>query len=286
MIFHEIVIQQRDSIELIRKKYNHKTSSHSFSALFLWKYSNNLSVYIDDDVFLIKRSDREKSDYFFPCGSDEKKMIIINELLKTEKPFFRYMREEDLNFTKKYFPDKFNFIEARNDWEYIYSKDELINLYGSKYGNLRNKIKKAKKICDWDIVEINSENINLITEITNLWIKKRNTDPNVKDDTSSIKAFKYFNDLKLRGILLYNENKAYAFSVGCEINGDTFDLHMSKSIINDIDNYMKWEFFKLLPDYIKYINREEDLGIKGIRINKTEMNPIFFNKLWSGEVAD
>ncbi|MDK2808695.1 MAG: hypothetical protein PWP24_1432, partial [Clostridiales bacterium] len=58
--------------------------------------------------------------------------------------------------------------------------------------------------------------------------------------------------------------------------------HISKAIIGSLDSYLKWQLFKRLPEDIIFINREEDLGITGLRTNKMDMKPIQFHELWKG----
>jgi hypothetical protein len=51
-------------------------------------------------------------------------------------------------------------------------------------------------------------------------------------------------------------DKPLAFALGTAITEDTFDLHISKTLEDDIDCYLKWELFRRLPENIRYINRK------------------------------
>ena len=85
MLFEKVEVAHRDFIESIRKRYNHSTSSHAFTSIFLWKYSMKLTVYFGSDIFCVKRENLGSNHYFFPCGNDGEKKRIISELLEKEQ---------------------------------------------------------------------------------------------------------------------------------------------------------------------------------------------------------
>jgi len=81
--------------------------------------------------------------------------------------------------------------------------------------------------------------------------------------------------LNLDGLVLKADGKIVALTIGT-LEGDTFITHFEKVDYNYSGASQMINF--LLANYIKekatYINREEDLGIEGLRKAKLSYNPI------------
>ena len=62
---------------------------------------------------------------------------------------------------------------------------------------------------------------------------------------------------------------------GSPINTETFDVAVEKADANYIGAYtmVNNEFVKSLPSQYEFINREEDLGIEGLRKAKLSYHP-------------
>ncbi len=280
--FTSIELFQKDRIDRIRRSCGHTLSSHAFSSLYLWKDRMRLKVYLSERLFCVKCESKDTSEYFFPCGAEDEKQYIISKLLDKDKPTFRYLRDKDREFLDKYFPGRFYYESIREDWEYIYDREEQVRLEGSRFKHLRSKVQRGRQAHKWTIMEVSKETIPLAAEVAGRWHTEIKHNGESVEIGATLNALEFFEELQLSGILMMNGNKPLAFALGTAITEDTFDLHISKTLEEDIDCYLKWELYRWLPKNIRYINREEDLGIKGLRLHKTEMKPVRFNELWKG----
>ncbi len=280
--FTTIKLVDKDRIDNLRRSYGHTLSSHAFSSLYLWKDIMKLKVYLSDKLFCVKCEQENTNEYFFPCGAEEEKQFFISKLLDKEKLSFRYLRDEDREFLEKYFPGRFHFVSTRDDWEYIYDKEEQVRLKGSSFKHLRSKVHRGEQSYQWTITKLSKKTIPLAAEVAGKWHTEIKHSRGSIDISATLNALKFFKELQLSGILMLDGDKPLAFALGTAITEDTFDLHISKTLEDDIDCYLKWELFRRLPENIRYINREEDLGITGLRLHKTQMKPVRFNELWKG----
>ncbi len=89
------------------------------------------------------------------------------------------------------------------------------------------------------------------------------------------RAFEHFEELEMIGGCIYVGDKLVAFTYGSAVNDHTFDTHVEKAdtdydgaftIINKL-------FAQHLPERFTLINREEDLGIDGLRQSKLSYHP-------------
>lgn len=279
----QISLGLQSRVERIRKKYSHELSTHAFTSLYIWKNNFDLQIDFMEDLYIIKRGDTGSNDYYFPCGSDHEKRLLFNTLLQKGKLSLYYIRDVDKQFLENHFPDRFHFIPARDDWEYIYDRHEQVELKGHAFKKLRSKVTKSKNYFDGGIIEtLHGGNIHKAKIITSSWTTKKKFSVASADIEATISALDHLDELCLSGILFTLNGSPCAFAVGSTITQDTYDIHISKSLIPELDYYLKWELFKTLPGEINFINREDDMGIDGLRINKTEMNPCRFNTLWRG----
>lgn len=280
--FESIELCHKMKIEQIRKQYGHILSSHAFSSVYLWKDKMRLKLFLTENLFCIKREDRFQNQYFFPCGEEKEKIRLIQALIREGSVAFQYIRNEDKAFLEKHFPGRFEFSSAREDWEYIYDKREQIELSSPGYKHLRSKVHHGKNEYQWKTLKLTKDNLTFAYEVVHNWNHRSEDSRTYADIQATLTALDHYEELGLSGIILMAEQKSLAVALGTAITEDTFDLHISKTLVGNIDSYLKWELFRSLPDEIAYINREEDLGIEGLRCNKTQMKPIRFNELWKG----
>jgi hypothetical protein len=88
-------------------------------------------------------------------------------------------------------------------------------------------------------------------------------------------ALNHFDILGLTGGAIKIENEIVAFTYGSPINHSTFGVHVEKADIgfDGIFSVINQEFVARLPEKYHYINREEDLGLPGLRKSKLSYHP-------------
>jgi hypothetical protein len=101
------------------------------------------------------------------------------------------------------------------------------------------------------------------------------------------KAFDHFRELEMEGMLLRCNGETVALALGSRLSGDTFDIHFEKAldtadgayaaINNGFAAYLREKY----PD-VRFLNREDDLGIEGLRKAKLSYNPHhLLEKCWA-----
>ena len=89
------------------------------------------------------------------------------------------------------------------------------------------------------------------------------------------KCLRHREELGLLTGALRVDGKIIAFTFGSSINQDTFDIHVEKADISYEGAFamINREFAKRIPEQYTYINREEDLGLEGLRKSKLSYKP-------------
>ena len=118
------------------------------------------------------------------------------------------------------------------------------------------------------------------------WCKENNINQSTYGELEVIKeALENFEEFKMNGAILYVENRPVAMTLGSEISERVFDVNFEKALREYDGAYavINNEFAKTLTRY-EYINREEDMGIEGLRKAKLSYNPIIILDRYNAEL--
>ena len=207
--------------------------------------------------------------------------IIIDSIDNNYQFCFGNIDSDLLKFLTKEYGDMFEIEHVRDFSDYIYNSEELINLSGKKFHKKKNLLNKFMREYDgrYEYKDISAEDINDILEFNRLWCENNlaKDAEDMADETRAIElAMNNFDALDLKGGMLLVEDNIIAYTLGSEINRDTFGIQIEKALSEYSGSYQMINnaFAKNnLKDY-KYINREEDLGIEGLRRAKMSYNPV------------
>ena len=274
-----IQLEDRPIIDEIRAKTGHTLSAHAFTSLYLWQNALKLSVCLEGDAFFIRFLLRGENAWFYPCGSEEAQIRFLQMGLECQDFSLHYVRQEDMDFIQKQFPDRFRFEEAWGDSEYICDRMAQIEMQGGAYRNLRAKVRKARERHNWIIEPLGPENMEEAKHVLFSWEALRER---TGDGDAALIGLTKFEALGFQGILARTEEGPQAVAFGKTIAPDIFDFHVEKTLIPSTVNYVKWELYRRLPEQIKWINLEEDLNLPGLKNNKLQAVPVAITPLWKG----
>lgn len=281
-----INMSMKEQVEEIRRKYNHNTASHAFASLYIWKKEMKLTIHLEDDMFAVKSEWKGHNAWFFPCGSEEAVCSFIDMVLKEEGLIFCYMREEDVSILNRHFPDTFGIRECEMDNEYIYSREEQVNLSGRRFAKIRNHINRAVADHTLECEILSDDNISNAIQINDEWIRQSDSPEGLEDINASEIMLSNWKDLDVHGIIILVDGSPFAVVAGYAINDSVYDMSLAKQkyMISGISTYAKHMFILNLPETVKEINAEEDLGIPGLRMMKHQMQPSGIIKMYEGMV--
>lgn len=262
---------------------NSMNCEYTFGNLFIWSdvYKNEICKYND---FLIVRWKESNSYYYsLPLGegdfTDAVNQIILDAQMHNSKPKIYGVTEGYLGMLQEAFFGKFTYEYDDANYDYIYSTEKMADLSGKKYHSKRNHITYFKKNNpDWRFERITKDNIDECIEFNTKWIEEKDSDDEdySYEFQAVLKAFEYFDELDLVGGLIRVSGKVVAFTLGeGQVNGNCFVSHFEKAPADLRGAYpiICQEFTKnCLMDY-EYVNREEDLGIEGMRKAKQSYYP-------------
>ena len=263
--------------------FSYLNSEASFANLYMWRKSSNTKyALINDSLVVFYTKSNGKMACCFPFSSTNLKndVNIIKQYFDSldRKFIMESVTEDNANTLKEIYKDDLIITECPNLNDYVYFSEKLINLSGKKLHAKRNHINKFKSMYEYKYQRITSDICNKCIEKANEWLleKYSNADEDYIAEITALKeVFNNYDKLNLVGSMLTVNDEIIAFSVGEKLNNDTFVTHIEKADTNFHGSYtiMNNEFAKNECSAYKYINREEDMGIEGIRKAKLSYYP-------------
>ena len=280
--FEPITLSHREKIEAIRKNSGNTQYLYTFASLFTWQKDEQYEIYIDGDAFIIKNGAEGEQAYLFPCGSNEGKKRLIDKLIQFEKPELFSLNDDDKAFLEKEYPDRFDFTDRREEYSYIYDKKAQIELSGKDYKRIRHKVNTGRATAEnWNIEVLTEDNIKRAISLNGLWANSKGENE-LTDAPAAYTALSSFKDINLHGLLFQADGRDIAYIAGFFITPEIFDLAFCKVLDTRCDCFVKWYLYNELPDEVKIIDSEEDLGLEGLREHKLFRRPKSLKRIWKG----
>lgn len=254
--------------------------------LLVWQEMYDNMYAVCGDLLFIKSGGIEKESFRLPFGENLQKGIEkLKEYTGKEFPPLWVQQGDRFIDFKLRFGEDYELIPERDAFDYIYCQEDLATLSGKKYHSKRNHISAFSKQYNWKFEKITKENIPDILECAEEWYRQNSErfDKYMQCEKNGIKLILENMDLlDVKGGAIYIDGKVVAFTLGSPINRDVFDIHIEKALPDYATAYtvINNEFAKTLTEY-KYINREDDLGLEGLRKAKLSYKPNILLKKYS-----
>lgn len=279
--FKTLTIDDKELFESYTKnKYDN--SEASFANVFIWREFYNTRYAVVGDFLVVHNNSMGGETFcYVPFGEGDFMGCVrvlkehfhsLGEKLRIASASF-----EQAESIKKEYPDAV-VIKNRDFEDYVYLTENLINLSGRKLRSKRNHLNNFRDRYDYKYRELTEEDFDKCIALAESAISKTRS----KDDISYIyemlsirSSFEHFDRLDLCGGVIEIDGEIAAFTVGELLNSDNALIHIEKADINYDGIYaaINNEFARNRWADITYINREEDMGLEGLRTAKESYRP-------------
>ena len=264
---------------------------YSFVNLYLWG-RQKVTLHGENLAFFCQFN--RKSVYLFPLGQDLKPTIdaIISDSQKRGIPCrLTSLTETDKQWLEATYPGRFHFHTDRDSYDYLYSAQALATLKGKKLQKKRNHFNRFRLLHPpYTIEPISEENTAEVEVFLCDWFTSRSESDDADffmEQVALSKALQHWQALGLEGLILRDKGRILAITIGSSLSEDTFDIHFEKALdsVDGAYTAINREFAHYLtekyPDLL-WLNREDDLGLEGLRKAKLSYQPEFLiEKYWA-----
>jgi hypothetical protein len=271
-------LADRELITEYFRRYPPRISEFTFTNLFAWRQSRPvwLTELNATLLFFISGKHRIQSPdiVFGPPVGDCDLVEILNTLGNSICAGERFPAEAADRLSRH----GFLIAPDRNNADYLYRVSDLAQLPGRKYAGKRNHIKQCLEQNRCAYQELTANLVDECLNLRNSWCAERECakDPGLCGEFIAIKeALSHFEEFQLFGGAIRVNDELKAFSIGERLNETTAVCHFEKAMprIHGLGQLMnKWFAIHALKDF-QFVNREQDLGIPGLRLAKESYYP-------------
>jgi len=285
IVFKKVTIEDKEAIEFYLLKYSaFCLSAFTFSSLVAWERVYRYQWAIVNDTLLLKFITIEdgKEQFMQPIGEFPKSLQdkIIQYAKKLNYRLTIYGVSNAFISKHPVFVSHFERTEHRDMDNYIYSAEDLALLKGGNFQPKRNLITQFEKNNNWTSEPISIANIPDCFEVVNKIYNQNELDADsyLAHELKALEfVLKHFSQFKEEGVLIRVDGKPVAFSIYEHLNPSTCVVHFEKAMREYKGLYQlvnRETAKKIYSKGCKNINREEDLGIEGLRKAKLSYHPL------------
>ncbi len=289
--FREITLDDRTWITDCLRRSDYRGCEYSFANNLAWRRLNESKIARFEDFYLCCAFATHDGipAFIYPAGTGDD-IRLLEEMRSFASSLQHPLRiwnvsEERLAWMRERFPASLSVEENCDSWDYLYLAEDLALLAGRKYHQKRNFVNRFAQY-EAEYAQLTEKDFDdCITFAAMSYNERLEGDASAISEQFAINTyFQHFHELGLQGGIWRVNGRLVAFSIGEPLNSDTFCVHIEKAdtAFQGAYHAMNQAFSKTIMEQgFRYINREEDLGIPGLRKAKESYRPVFLQKKYS-----
>jgi len=283
--FEKITIEDRNILAKYISMRKYRACDYSVGNLILWAAVYNTQFTVAKDMLFIKFMIGDDNYFAYPMGSRDLKQAF--------QWLFAYCEEQNIKFKmtsiepdmftdiEKIYPGEYEVSYIRDYADYVYNIEDLKNLAGKKYHGKKNHINKFLKTNeDWDYESITEKNTEECIEMVKEWCVENGC---CEDKSKAneicvlINGLRHRKELNLLGGIIRTAGRIVALTMGEKSDDDMFIIHFEKAFADVDGAYPMINQQFIIHELLNYtyVNREEDMGVEGLRKAKESYHPAF-----------
>lgn len=281
MNFEKLDIKHKDLFSKYKPYTNHISSVHNFIELYIWKDALDLEVCEENEILYIRRL-KPAFAYIPPVVVDDSKITeaidkIKEDCTKNNEPFIILDAEQ-------WFVDKLKnnnidmeVTEDRDNSEYLYDGQKLKTLSGKKLHSKKNHYNQFIKNNNYSFKDL-KDCMDDALDMEERWLKEKSSDFTIGEYEGIKNCFKNWDLLNLKGIAIFVDDVCQGFTISEDTSENSVLCHVEKAndSIKGAFTFVNSQNIVLNHPNAEIVNREQDLGIEGLRKAKLSWKPIGF----------
>lgn len=293
MDFKPIDISMKQMVEHYTAKWKLECSEYTFSNLLMWGCGGNIMLAEDEQALYILLHWGNERFMFAPLTVEPESEYYQTALDKAAE----YMRTHGIDPVFKGIsgPIKaaferctgYELTDDRNNSDYVYTMESLRDLAGKKLHAKRNHIHQFMTQYGerYEYVKITGDMMGECVDVYNDWLSEKSPDETDNMELSAIKTLlMHMGTLGIRGGGIRIDGKLAAFTLGQRMDDNMAVVHIEKADneIMGLYTVINNQFVQHELTDVKFINREEDMGMEGLRKAKLSYYPAYMIDKFDG----
>ncbi|WP_029232895.1 DUF2156 domain-containing protein [Butyrivibrio sp. VCB2006] len=291
LVFHKPIFEESAELSRIYALRDNKTCDSTILDTYIWKDLYNTEVYIEEEAALILMKDDKGYFAAMPyCRQEDLPLYfgLLRRYFREElgQPLRIDLADEEALKALKLYNNTDFIIEEESDLkDYLYDAQELRTLPGKKFQKKRNLVNKFMKEYEgrWEYKTLCCMDEYFLEKFMEKWVEIRLSEGVDSKDTLIIEKDGVIDILRncdkvtfrVGGIFIDEELEA--FSIGSYNSREkmaVISIEKGNSEIPGIYQVINQQFLINSYEDAIMVNREDDMGIEGLRHAKESYNPV------------
>ena len=288
--FHPPRLEEKPWVDELLRRADYRGCDYNFTNLFVWSRAYHQEIARVDDFLVTHVCGRMGCSFMFPAGGGDLASVIRKleeEAAGRGEPLrLVCLTPRQMAELEEFFPGQFTFTADRDGYDYLYEIDRLADLGGKRLHAKRNHINRfMENNPSWTYEEITPESLGECLAMDKEWYRRslaregEAEERDLGDEGVALRqAMEHYQARGLEGGLIRVYGEVVAFTMGDLLNSDTYDVHFEKAYgeLQGAYAMINREFARWVrgrhPN-VRYLNREDDMGVEGLRKAKESYYP-------------
>lgn len=289
LLFHKPTLEDAAWAAPLLASSGRMGCEYSYTAIYMWREMYHTRLAKEGDYLLIAVGEGDNCSFLPPVGPSLIEGVqLLKECVDGAPLRLHSVSEDEVKQLTAFYGGRLSVRESRDDFDYLYASEDLANLPGRAYHSKKNHISAFSKKFNWIYEAVNDDNIAEVMAMAKQWCAEKGTcrERGLSTERCAIRELlKNRRVLGIQGGLIRVDGAVAAFALGSPINDRVFDIHVEKALSAYPGAYavINREFASQLTAY-ELLNREDDMGIEGLRKAKLSYHPAVLLKKFVCEI--
>ena len=284
--FHKLTIADREAVQAVILQSGRRNCNFTFANLLGWQKWFGTEVCVMKDAVVL-RFDMDGERAYMLCMQGVPSCELLQALCEDCNHKFILLGLEDdaalqLQQNSCHEGIRINVKSERDQYDYIYKRTNLALLQGGKLKSKRNHVNRFNVLYPgFEYRPLTPDMFDECRRVVALWQDEKEHENPSWGDTIQAEhdvmetIFAHWDELGMLGGSIYVYGRMVAFTYGSAVTNDTFDVCVEKADCNveGAFSVINQQFCAHLPERFIYVNREEDMGLEGLRKAKLSYHP-------------
>ena len=289
MTFHPLKLSDREAMQAVTLPSGRRNCNYNFANLVGWQFWYSTEVCMLENAVVLRYTFDGQRAYMV-CTLETLSLELIQELLDDSNGDLTLIGLEDSQVVQlstlrstssrlqgKNYQLSTNIEPVRDQYDYIYRRTDLATLHGKHLDAKRNHIHRFRaEHPDFEYRPLTTESFDECRRLTEIWQEEKGGSDTINAEKQVMETiFSNWEALGMIGGSIIVDGRMVAFPYGAAVTTDTFDVCVEKADrhVEGAFAIINQQFAEHLPEQYIYLNREEDMGIPGLRQAKLSYHP-------------
>jgi hypothetical protein len=279
MTFHHLSLSDREAMQAVTLHSGRRNCNYTFANLVGWQFWYDTEVCVLENAVVLRYTFDGQRAYMV-CTSEALSLELIEALFDDSNGDLTLIGLEDsqveqLSMVKSQW--SISVEPDRDQYDYIYRRTDLETLHGRHLDSKRNHIHRFRaKHPDFEYRPLTPEYFDECRRLTEIWQGEKGGSDTIDVEKQVMETiFSNWDALGMTGGSIFVDGRMVAFTYGSAVTTDTLDVCVEKADrqVEGAFAIINQQFAEHLPEQYIYLNREEDMGIPGLRQAKLSYQP-------------